>query len=53
MWVLACRLDHVSDPGRLTSKLLEVLDACPEALKKDAITFLPEVATEGEHEVSA
>lgn len=45
------RLDHVADPRALTDKLLEVLPVCPEELKKDAITFLPEVATEDDHEV--
>lgn len=43
-------LDHVADPRALTDKLLEVLPVCPEELKKDAITFLPEVATEDDHE---
>ncbi|PRW44427.1 Fanconi anemia group D2-like protein [Chlorella sorokiniana] len=43
-------LDHVSDPHFLTEELLKVLDVCPEQIKKDAITFLPEVATEDDHE---
>lgn len=47
------RLDHVVDARGLTDKLLEVLPVCPEEVKRDAITFLPEVATEDDHEVCA
>lgn len=50
---LPCRLDHVADARGLTDKLLEVLTVCPEELKKDAISFLPEVATEDSHQVRA
>ena len=41
----------MADAHALTEKLLEVLPVCTEELKKDAITFLPEVATEMDHEV--
>ncbi|KAL4858754.1 Fanconi anemia group D2 protein [Chlorella vulgaris] len=43
-------LDHVADARGLTDKLLEVLTVCPEELKKDAISFLPEIATEDSHQ---
>ena len=43
----------MADPQALTAKLLEVLPVCPEELKRDAISFLPEVATEDDHEVGA
>lgn len=43
----------MADPRALTAKLLEVLPVAPDAVKRDAITFLPEVATEEDHEVGA
>lgn len=48
-----CRLDHVADPQALTERLLEVLAVCPEHVRRDAITFLPEVATEDNYDVGA
>ncbi|KAL4428110.1 hypothetical protein ABPG75_002199 [Micractinium tetrahymenae] len=43
-------LDHVADPHGLTERLLEVLSVCPEHVRRDAITFLPEVATEDNYD---
>ena len=48
-----CRLDHVPDPHHLTTLFLELLGDFPEVVQRDAITFLPEIATEEDHEVSA
>ncbi|PSC75642.1 Fanconi anemia group D2-like protein [Micractinium conductrix] len=42
-------LDHVGNPRALTTKLLEVLPVCPEALQPLVVAFLPEVATEEQH----
>ena len=47
------RLDHVADPAGLTAKLLEVLPVLPPSVRRDAIGFLPEVATEDAHPVGA
>ena len=41
----------MADAAGLTDKLLEVLPVCPEGLKGEAIAFLPEIATEDNHEV--
>ncbi len=35
----------------MTEKLLEILSICPFALKKEIITFLPEVIVDSEHEM--
>ncbi|KAL4445301.1 hypothetical protein ABPG77_011126 [Micractinium sp. CCAP 211/92] len=43
-------LDHVADPQALNERLLEVLAVCPEHVRRDAITFLPEVATEDKYD---
>jgi hypothetical protein len=40
------------DGAGLTDAVLRVLPVCPEAVQKQLIGFLPEVAQEGEHEVS-
>lgn len=48
-----CRLDHVADPHHLTTLFLELLGDFPEVVQRDAITFLPEIATEEDHEVGA
>lgn len=43
-------LDLVVDPRALTSQLLERLDVCPGEVMREAITFLPEIAQEEDHE---
>ena len=45
------RLQHVADPRALTDTLLEVLPRCPPALQREAIGFIPEVASEDDYEV--
>lgn len=47
------RLDHIGDPAALTAGLLQVLGVLPRGVQRDAIAFLPEVATEDAHEVGA
>jgi hypothetical protein len=39
------------DSKSLTEKLLEVLTICPLALKKEIISFLPEVIVDADHEM--
>eukprot|EP00887_Chlorella_sp_A99_P000490 scaffold17.g490.t1 len=46
-------LDLVVDPRALTSQLLERLDVCPGEVMREAITFLPEIAQEEDHEARA
>lgn len=47
-----CRLDNMVDSHALTAQLMEVLPVLgTEELKRDAITFLPEIASEEDHEV--
>ena len=44
------RLDQVVSPHDLAASILEALPHFPDAAKRDAITFLPEILTEDEHE---
>ena len=44
-------LDALIDGNTITKKLLEVLPVCPPGLQRDVISFLPEVASDGEHEI--
>lgn len=44
-------LDHVADPQGLTERLVARLPVCPDHVKREAITFLPEVATEESYEM--
>ena len=43
----------MADPHALTSRFLELLGDFPEVVQRDAITFLPEIATEEDYEVGA
>lgn len=44
-------LNFLVDSKSLTEKLLEVLTICPLALKKEIISFLPEVIVDADHEM--
>jgi len=44
-------LNFLVDSHSMTEKLLEILSICPFALKKEIITFLPEVIVDSEHEM--
>lgn len=48
--LLSCRLVNQEDPGRLTRKLLDVLEGCPLSLQRDIIAFLPEVLADDDQE---
>ncbi|BFI25358.1 fanconi anemia group D2 protein [Marchantia polymorpha subsp. ruderalis] len=44
-------LDYVVDSRNLTEKLLEIITICPVGLKKEIISFLPEVIVDADHEM--
>ncbi|KAL3701169.1 hypothetical protein R1sor_019191 [Riccia sorocarpa] len=44
-------LEYVVDSRTLTTKLLEVLTICPLSLKKEIISFLPELIVDADHEM--
>ncbi|KAL2650478.1 hypothetical protein R1flu_018606 [Riccia fluitans] len=44
-------LEYVVDSRSLTAKLLEVLTICPLSLKKEIISFLPELIIDADHEI--
>lgn len=44
-------LDYLVDSRQLTEKLVQVVSICPVGLKKEMITFLPEIVVDQDHEM--